>query len=126
MGLFTIIHNTKDEKAERGYYLERTLLLNPYLFLHDGDEAVIITSRRYGYKGLTEQWLKTHGINFPIIHEVCEIAPDQFEEIAKWKAEIINKSKIDLYIDDNPVIVAALRKLCKNTVVLQYGARHEN
>ena len=67
LGLFTIIHNTKDEKAERGYYLEREIKLNPYLLLHKDDEAVIITSRRFGYKGLTDEWLKYHGIKFPII-----------------------------------------------------------
>ena len=126
LGLFTIIHNTKDEKAERGYYLEREIKLNPYLLLHKDDEAVIITSRRFGYKGLTEEWLKYHGIKFPIIHEVCEIEPDKFDEIAEWKSKIINREKLDVYIDDNPIIVSSLRKLCTKTTILQYGARHEN
>lgn len=109
---------------EKVYYYTRRQLIDPYLWLHAGDEAVIVTSRPYGLKGITEEWLRSHGIHLPLLQEEpCPALPPDWDGIAEWKANIINKENIDLYVDDNPELASRLRKLCKNAVILQYGAR---
>ena len=119
--LHLIRGNTTLEKV---YYYTRRQLVDPYLWLHTDDEGVIITSRPYGLKGITMEWMKSHGIRLPLHQEeACPAVPPDWDGIARWKADIINREKIDLYIDDNPELVARLRKLCKNAVILQYGAR---
>jgi len=109
---------------EKVYYYTRRQIVDPYLWLHSDDEGVIITSRPYGLKGITEDWMRSHGVRLLLLQEEpCPALPPDWEGIAKWKANIINREKIDLYVDDNPELVARLRKLCKNAVILQYGAR---
>lgn len=123
---FHYVFKEDGDSAEKGYYLSRKVQFNPYLLLHEDDEAIIITARRYGWKGLTEEWLKAQGIKIPIVHEATTIPPSDFEKLAEWKADIINREKVELYIDDNPAIVKTLRKLCPKTTILQYGARRQN
>ena len=121
LALLHLVEN--NEAAEKDYYRDRTQIFNPYLFLHEEDEGVIITSRKYGLKGITEEWLRARNIRLPIVHEVCPHKPPDWENIAKWKAEIIKNNDLDIYIDDNPTIVTILRKECPKCKVIQYGAR---
>jgi len=115
--------------AEKLYYETRKPLLNPYLFLNEEDEGVIITSRKESLRKVTERHCRKHHPNLRLFHVTCpqwkshKDVEEWFKEIARRKSEVINKLQLDIYFEDMPETVEELRKLCPNTKIIQYGGR---
>ena len=42
---------------------------------------------------------------------------------AERKAKALNDNNIDVFFEDAPDVVKHLRRLCKNTKIVQYGGR---
>lgn len=116
-------------KAERWYYIGRKLELNPYMFLHEDDQAVIVTSRPTTYKDVTLKWLNMQGIYLPIYFtrkkhiDWTEGIEKGLRLLAEYKAKRLKQLGVGLYIDDNPEIVEHLRDLGVNCI--QYGGRQK-
>ncbi len=118
-------------KIETIYYETREPMLNPYMFAADEDEIIFITGRKSELADITKRWCKKF---FPSIKLVLAPSPQWknasekefqlwFKLVAKHKAKIINKLKLDVYFEDMPETVKALRELCPNTKIIQYGGR---
>ena len=111
------------------YYLERRVLLNPLLFLAEGDELFFITGRNSKYSKITERWIKQFFPNSTLI-VVNHGDPVNITNLDKWfvkqaklKAKYINELNIGVFIDDCEEVVFELRKLCPNTKIIKYGGR---
>lgn len=118
--------------GKKFYYQERKPVLNPYHFLRKDDEFYVISWRELGYQGLGREWLSAHNIYPKEVFFVGERSPlvgvtdpeeikKKFLAVAEEKAAIINKLKLDIYLDDNLTIVEALDKLCPNTHIIFYS-----
>lgn len=116
-------------KVETIYYETRTPLLNPYMFASEDDEIVFITGRKKELAKITKRWCKKFFPNIKLILAPSPQWGDEsewqawFELVAKHKAKVINKLELDVYFEDMPETVKALRKLCPNTKIIQYGGR---
>ncbi|XOB41687.1 MAG: hypothetical protein ACKKMS_03150 [Candidatus Nealsonbacteria bacterium] len=69
------------------------------------DEIIIISSRPKKLEGLTKWWLKRYQIPYDYLFLV-----DKGDGFEQRKLEIIQKTGILLFVDDNPRIVSFLRK----------------
>ena len=133
VGLLRIYDLMEDrDKAvdlSRYYYMDPKIQLNPLLFTLEEDELYFITGRNEMYKDLTEKFVKRffpQGKLIMVNHSI----PNMLTEMKTWyqrqamlKANIINSIGLDVYIDDSPLVVRELRKLCPNTKILCYGGR---
>jgi len=112
------------------FLLTPKLKFHPRQFLHEEDEYVIITGRSSKYRSLTERWLKHHGIECSSLF-MCDVGVSKdypslsafFNASAMAKARYIKSECIDVFFDDNPDIVARLRKLCPKVRIIQIGGR---
>ena len=114
---------------ERIYYDTRKIQLIPQDFISNDDEAFMITGRRAALIPQTEAWHKKYFPNITLI--VLSVEPyTRDEDIQDWmkrsavaKAAKINELGLDVYFEDMPTTVRALRELCPNTKIIQYGGR---
>lgn len=141
VALLHIMHKLPPEQeklCELYYYTERTPLLDPHLFLSEGDEYHIITGRHILLKDVTEKWCRRF---FPDAKSVNIVGgePWYYYEAAKhgdpvvWeryaekaimsKVEKIKELGVDVYIDDSPSNVRRLRKELPDVIIIQYGGR---
>lgn len=117
---------------EQWYYKTRIPNLNAMLFLAPEDELFIITARIDEYHESTKRFVSHFFPNAALIFQGRKRIPyhkwdkeDGLNSIIQEKARVINRLKIDVYFDDNPRIVRALRKLCKDCKTILYGGRVE-
>ena len=125
----------EDVKAsvEEWYYRERKPLLDPRLFLSEGDELYIITSRPERLAIITSRWISRYypkSILRFAYHETMENGVNSKEEVSDWlkhqakvKADILNDLNLDVYFEDSPVTVKWLREFCPNIKIIHYGGR---
>lgn len=77
----------------------------------------IITGRRPRWEKVTFDWLKKNKVN-PIsvffFTDKCKTR----ENIIKYKANLINKLKVDIYYEDDEIIIKNLEKLCLKTKII--------
>ena len=120
-----------DEQTEREmkYYASVDKKMNPYDFIGEDDEAIILTGRPLHLKDVTMRWLEKNGLgDFNVIFTKSiagfpKGTNREFETIGKDKATLFMKLDIDVHIDDNPVVVKTMRELLPNVTVIQYGSR---
>ena len=114
---------------ERIYYDTRKIQLIPQDYLCNDDEAYIITGRRAALIPQTKAWHEKYFPNIPLI--ILSVEPytsdegidDWMQRSAVEKSKKINELGLDIYFEDMPMTVRALRKLCPNTKIIQYGGR---
>jgi len=110
------INHEESRQAELDYYSSRTLKYHPNLFLAEDDKGFIITARKSHSRNITYRWLERYGISLPIffIDGVDEIDwsdyPKASELSGKRKADVIEQLGVDVHFDNNPTLVATLRK----------------
>jgi len=124
-----IVLAKKDKLAEKIYYETLRPVLNPKMYLARGDIGFILTARPVEYEELTVEWCYHF---FPDL-KLINVAVPQWtseDDIASWclkiaeaKAEQLNNLEIDVYFEDMPCCVEALRKLCPNCRIILYGGR---
>ena len=115
----------RDEELLKYYCTGLKMQLNPLDFIGEGDNLYFITGRNNCTTELTQKWAKKY---FPMakvfVLNMEAKAIDNFNEVqAELKQKILNDNKIDIYFEDNPKVVAMLRKLCPNTKIIHYGSR---
>jgi hypothetical protein len=102
---------------------------NPQLYANEDDEIVIITGREESLRDITETWCKRWFPQYKLIMAPTLPWKDEsewqvwFERVAENKAKQINELKLDIYFEDMPETVKALRKLCPNCKIIQFGGR---
>jgi len=108
-------------------------LLNPMDFmLFKEDEYIIITSRIESGRQITEEWVEKYCPHCSKLFILDNGFPkdDSQKEVYKWldrmvksKADVINETKLDVYLEDSAYIVKKLRKLCPNCKIIHFGGR---
>lgn len=78
----------------------------------------VVTSRKKYWEKLTKDWLQKYNL-IPIQIFFYDKKEKTREEIIKYKASILNKLKIDIYFEDDKIILGALKKICHKTKILQ-------
>lgn len=97
------------------YYMSRSLMFNPKWILGSNDTCIIITGRSKCYADVTEQWLDDHNLDYPLYYcgngDLCEgmLVDKFFKEIAYEKCLVIEQNDIDIFFEDNPIILDYLR-----------------
>jgi len=111
------------------YNRSRVPLLNPRMYVGDGDIWYIITSRHEGFREATEQWVEHFFPDCDGLFIVGGTPWWEFEDWYEWhklatkaKVEKIKELKCDIYIDDSPSFVKAIREEV-GIPVIQYGGR---
>jgi len=122
-----------EEAVAKYYYSNRTPLLNPNLFLADGDEWYVITARNPGWMGdMTRKWLDKFYPSYSGLYFVggdgwnAEPYNGDFDawnhDTAVRKVELMKELELDLYIDDSPCNVSKYRQMI-DIPIIQYGTR---
>lgn len=116
------------EKEERQYYASQNKILDPYHFAADGDEIFIITGRNPRLRAVTELWLLKNGLgHVPLIFTgemlISKGTNEEFKKVARGKASALKKYKIEVYFEDNEIVVKALREAIPGVVIVQVGSR---
>ncbi len=101
--------------------------INPLDYLAEDDELILITGRSKCLFNCTKKWAKKYFPKAKLFMTNVKIPSDQVvdfhAEQVRTKAEVINREKVDVYFEDNPVVVKGLRIACPNTKIIQYGSR---
>jgi len=113
------------------YYGTREYQLNPNMFVYEGDEIYIITSRGEHLEEITKQWLKKNSVPYDklifVHHNPGKYIGNELEEWfkrqAQKKAKVLKENKIEVYFEDTPSTVKYLREMCDNIIIIQYGNR---
>ena len=116
------------EKEERQYYASRNKILDPYYLVAEGDEIFIITGRNPRLRTVTELWLLKNGLgHVPLVFTgdmpVPKETNEEFRKVARGKAAALRKYQIDVYFEDNEVVVRALRGAVPEVKIVQVGSR---
>lgn len=116
------------EKEERQYYASRNKILDPYYLAAEGDEIFIITGRNSRLRAVTELWLLKNGLgHIPLVltgeMDVSVGTNEEFRKVAKGKAAALKKYKIEVYFEDNEIVVRALREAVPAVAIIQIGSR---
>lgn len=127
-------HLMTDEEAkttEGHYYSERKPLLNPELFLAEGDKFYVLTSRPEHLRDITERFLNKYCPNY-IELIMCGgdgWKPESGIPWADWnhearleKARMIMEVGCEVYIDDSPSNVTFYREHL-DIPIIQYDGR---
>ena len=128
-----LLHSLADspnrKEYETWYYVCVKPLLDPRLIMLPEDTGVIITSRATWMMDITEKWCRKYYPQFPL-HIIDNEWLDPTMNTKDWSINAAKKKYekmvvlgVELYIDDNPVVVRELRKL--GMPALQYGGRIE-
>ena len=127
--IFNLIHQLPTEKklaCYRYYCSQRSINFNPCDFLGHDDKGYFITARGGDVADLTEEWCSRYYPQIKLILTNCYNvqAPwkgSDFAIAAKYKA--IMDNEIDVFFEDSPEIVKALRINCENCKIIHYGGR---
>ena len=112
---------------EKKYYACREKVLDPYRFMAEDDEAVILTGRPIYLKEITEKWLKKNGLdNIRVIFTKTlaghpNATREEFKAIGESKAKFFIEEGIKVHFDDNEQVVSAMRKAFPDMVVIYTG-----
>lgn len=109
-----IKQNSEERKAYSRLRMDHCLN-GKLMFKPEGDFIIATARKKDDERAVTLLWLKKHNIN-PINVYFLEEAKTR-ENIIKFKAQIINQLNLAEFSDDDPKIVRALTKLCKNTII---------
>jgi hypothetical protein len=100
------------------YLQELKPLNNPDLFLSEGDEYYIITGRHsISDEYVTNDWCSKHCPNNKGVY----IVGGDGINTSKAKTDKISELGIDVFFDDDPLIVKYLREALPGVVVVQIG-----
>ncbi len=121
----------KNEELRKMYcYADAMVQITPQLLSHEDDELFILTGRESCLAEATIKVCNRHFPGIPVYFIQASVTwkdpsefSDWFKAIAEAKAVVINKLKLDVYFEDMPETVIALRELCPNTKIIQYGGR---
>jgi len=125
-------NNDEERKhVERYYFSYRPVEVNSNLFCnYHTDKLIILTSRPKEFRDLTEEWLRNNGIRYDKLIMADNILPtgktdlsSWFEDMAKSKAKILKEEGVEIYFEDTPDMVKALREMCPDIKIIQYGLR---
>jgi uncharacterized HAD superfamily protein len=103
--------------------------INPLDYTAEGDEIYFVTGRKQSIGEITERWAKKY---FPMakLYVTGKTIPingvavsDWSKKVAYEKSVVINGEKLDIFFEDNPVVVKTLREICPNCKIIQYGSR---
>ena len=119
----------RKEVALKNYFLGRKPLLNPEMFIGEGDEFHVITGRYSSYREVTERWCRKYipnvsSINLSGIRDIWDPLRDDTEETEyyrDYKKNKILELGVEVYFDDSPWVVEHLRKELPNVKVIHYG-----
>lgn len=116
------------KEFERDYYANRPIKQNPYMFKNPKDDLVVITARPAFAEDVTNEWMREYfpGIPTRVVspsHYTEKQEEEWINEVVNLKYNEIKRQGVDIYVDDNPAVVAGLRE--KGVSVLQYGGRWE-
>lgn len=103
-------HLTKDEIKER--YSQAYPLIDPI------PPYIIITARKPEYCEITQEWIKKHGINPPLIIEFMSY-PRTKNNMIRHKREKICEHKITEFYEDDPVIAKKLKQICNKVYIVE-------
>jgi len=123
-----VLTRENDQFAEY-YYKTREPQLDPYMFTSDLDDVVIITCRAEKWREITARQCARFFPAIPFYHLSVPTWTDStkwtdwFKSVASKKAAKIKDLELDVYFEDMPETVLELRKLCKETKIIQYGGR---
>jgi len=122
INIFELVLSEKLSFVESYYYKERKPLLNPYMFLTNDDDFIIITAREKRLSSITKQWIDKFlpGAKWFIVDTGYNEDP---RETAEKKLKILLREKVEVYFDDNPDIIKELRKKCNTIKFIQFGGR---
>jgi hypothetical protein len=127
--IFNLIHQLPNEKklaAYRYYCSQRPTNFNPADYLGPEDQGFFITARGDDVADLTVAWQKRYFPGIKLILTNCYNVTAQwtgsnFAISAKYNAIVENK--IDVFFEDSPEIVKALREKCEHCKIIHYGGR---
>ncbi len=111
------------------YYATMLPQAHPEFYAAQSDEVFIITGRQESLRAITEQWCAKWFPQYKLIIAPTEPWTDAsqwsawFRRVAENKAEMINALELDVYFEDMPETVMALRELCPSTKIIQFGGR---
>jgi hypothetical protein len=118
-------HGADEALLEEGYYSSLRPLLDARDFVGPEDDAVVITSRPERLAGVTHRWLSYYYPQF----DYYMVAPpadwrdgDPRKAVASLKAAKIMQKGVDVYFDDDPVVVKYLRSMVKIPII-KFGGR---
>lgn len=131
MHLFNRLGAEGEKNAERYYYVYRKRMLNPEDFLHMEDKYYIITARHEDLYDVTKAWCDKYCPNNSGLYVVGGIPWYKIdggrsvysERATIEKAKIIRKHDIKMHFEDSPRVVAQLRELLPDVVIVQYAGR---
>ena len=111
----------KRKEMEKIYFSSRKPLLDPETFVGEGDEYYVITGRDEEIGGeVTRRWCNKYVPNAKGVFLVGEY----WKPVKDAKAKKIIELGLDIYIEDDPLIVKTLRKALPEEIkVIQYGGR---
>jgi hypothetical protein len=110
----------KRKEMEKVYFSSRNLLLNPEDFVDEVDEYFVITGRDEEVMGeVTRKWCRKYVPNAKDI-----LVGEYWKPVKDAKAKKIIELDLDVYFDDDPSIVKALREVLPERIkVIHYGGR---
>lgn len=123
VSMLNIIYKLKQIKKETElwYYRERKPLLNPYMFLTEEDEFIIVTARKQHLYDVTKRWIdKFLPTTKWFLVDEGYTTP---EAIARKKLNILQDEQVDVYFDDNQNVIKMLRRMNTDIKFIQYGGR---
>lgn len=131
MHLFNLLDSTGEKDAEKYYYNFRKTILNPEDFLHRGDKYYILTARHKDLYNITKAWCDKYCPNYTGLYvvgekpwyETGESHSVYTERAVVKKAKIIKELDIKIHFEDSPRVVAQLRELLPDVVIVQYAGR---
>ena len=106
------------EMLRETYFQELRPLYNPELFLSDGDIYYIITGRHgLSDENVTRDWCNKHCPN----NKGTYIVGGEGISTSKAKADKIRELGVEVFFDDDPLIVKYLREMLIGVAVIQIG-----
>jgi len=112
-----LVNEIEDEANRRMFYIDREVIVDPSAFAADDDKIIIICDRPTIYRDVTEEWLKEHGITYPVFfvgNKHTELLP---RHSAMKKASIIKEHNIEVFFDDNKEAVEILREMTDAKII---------
>ena len=113
--------NTHDVKDYRPWRLHQWYSLCEPTERCEKHYDVILTGRRIHFKKITIKWLKENNVTYDILIMFPNKVKKTNKTLAKYKSEVINNLKIDVYFEDDERIFGFLTDACPDTIIHLIG-----
>lgn len=80
-------------------------------------DFIIITSRRAKWQEMTQSWVFKYNLK-PSAILFYDQKEKTREKIIEYKARILNSLNVEIYYEDDKIILEGLKKLCPKTKIL--------